>query len=82
MATYMVFGIMTDCDPEPQEIKECGTKEEAVRFMRTTELTAHPDIHYWAENSDNGKHYYSWSCIDNPCTCYDDSYADDYGPGH
>lgn len=81
MATYMIFGIMTDCDPEPQEIQECSTKEQAVRIMRQLESTSHPDIHYWAEDSDNpNKHYFSFTCIDNPCTCYDNDeyYANDH----
>ena len=71
MATYTVFGSMPGCDPEPQEIKELGTKETAVLFMRDIERTAHPDIHFWAENNDNGKRYFSFTCIDTPCTCYD-----------
>ena len=53
MSTYTVLGYMTDCDPTPQEIKECGTKEEAVTYMRNLELTAHPDIYFWAESSNN-----------------------------
>lgn len=60
---YMIFATMPDCDPEPQEIQECATRNDAIIAMREMEQGAHPDIAHWAEDAD-GNEVHSWDDLD------------------
>lgn len=66
----MIFGLMPDEGGEPQEIKEFNNRLSAILFMREQESTSHPDITYWAEDS-NGNEFDSCADINprrTPCS--------------
>lgn len=51
-----VFAHMLECG-DPQELTTFNSIDEAVAFMREEEMTSHPDIAYWAEESGTNNVY-------------------------